>query len=458
MWNRNVTIGIFVAAGIALFTLGIFLIGNQHKAFAKHLEFYTEFANVDGIMKGAKVQVAGLDAGEVKDIEVPNSPTSRFRLKLRIEERIHGLVRTDSLVTIATEGLVGDKFLLIHPGSAKASEAAPNTTLPSKEPFDLADLLEKSTGLLNEANGTMKAVAGKLNGTLDAMTTTVNNANDLVVGLKEGKGTVGMLLQDERTADKIRQTVANAQQATTSLNHASKQADAMITDFQSRGFGAKADQTMASVQSTARNFDASSQQLHQTLSAALAQDEQGEDAGANIRQSFSNLNQATGNMAEDTEALKHEFFFRGFFKHRGYYSLTNLRPDDYRRDKLFTDPGNSRAWLEGAALFERKQNGSEALSPAGKARIDASVAQFGDAALESPIVVEGYSTAGDQGSRLADSRTRAILVRKYLNTRFQIDLQNIGTVALLGVPPPETHKNSWDGVCIVLLKKVRLDQ
>ncbi len=79
--------------------------------------------------------------------------------------------------------------------------------------------------------------------------------------------------------------------------------------------------------------------------------------------------------------------------------------------------------------------------------------------LESPIVIEGYSTAGDQGSRLADSRTRAILVREYLNTRFQIDLQNIGTVALLArVPPAETHKNSWDGVCIVLLKKARLDQ
>ncbi len=54
MWNRNVTIGIFVVAGTALFTLGIFLIGNQHRAFTKHLEFYTEFANVDGITKGAE--------------------------------------------------------------------------------------------------------------------------------------------------------------------------------------------------------------------------------------------------------------------------------------------------------------------------------------------------------------------------------------------------------------------
>ncbi|MBB6143883.1 hypothetical protein HNQ77_001832 [Silvibacterium bohemicum] len=67
-------------------------------------------------------------------------------------------------------------------------------------------------------------------------------------------------------------------------------------------------------------------------------------------------------------------------------------------------------------------------------------------------MIEGYSTAGDPGSQLADSRTRAILVSHYLHTRFQLDTQNIGTVPLRAVPPPTVHKASWDGVCIVLLK------
>ncbi|MBB6143882.1 phospholipid/cholesterol/gamma-HCH transport system substrate-binding protein [Silvibacterium bohemicum] len=343
MWNRNITIGIFVVAGTALFTLAIFLIGNQHTAFARHIELYTEFANVDGLAKGSKVSVAGFDSGEVTDIAVPNSPSSRFRLKLRIEQRVRGLVRTDSMVTIATEGVVGDKFLLIHQGSATAPEAAPSSTLPSTEPIDMADLLEKSTGLLNSASGTMKTVADKLNGTLDAVTTTVDNANDLVVGLKQGKGTIGMLLRDETTATNVRQAVVNAKQATTSLNHASGQADALVSDLQSRGLGQRADQTMSNVQSAARNLDATSQQLHQTLTTALGPDEQGVDAAGNIQESLSNLNQATGNMAEDTEALKHEFFFRGFFKHRGYYSLATLDPTTYRTDKLFTNTGNPRA-------------------------------------------------------------------------------------------------------------------
>ena len=376
MSNRNITVGIFVAAGVSLFTFGIFLIGNQQKAFARHFDVYTEFANLDGVAKGAKVRVAGMDAGEVVDIGVPDRPPAKFRLKLSIEQRLHILVRTDSVVTIATEGVVGDKFLLVHSGGQLTSEATSRTTLPSEEPLDLSDLMEKSAGMLKDASGLMKQAGGKLNGALDAITTTVNNADDVVIGLKEGKGPAGMLLRDEGTAERIRQTVENARQATDALNHASTQADALVSDLRSRDLGQKADDAMVSARSAAQHIDATSEQLHQTMTEALGPDDRGEDAATNIQQSLSNLNQATGNMAEDTEALKHNFFFRGFFKRRGYYTLTNLKPDQYRHDKVFANPENQREWLTADDLFQPALNGFETLSPAGKKRIDEVASQL----------------------------------------------------------------------------------
>ena len=57
MKNRYVGLGIFVVAGTVLFALAIFLIGNQHSFFAKHVELYTEFKNLNGLAKGAKVRV-----------------------------------------------------------------------------------------------------------------------------------------------------------------------------------------------------------------------------------------------------------------------------------------------------------------------------------------------------------------------------------------------------------------
>src|SRR6202030_2300339 len=145
MKNRYVGVGIFVIVGSLLFATAVFLIGNQHNVFSKHIELFTEVKNLNGLTKGAKIRVAGFDAGEVADIGIPASPAAGFRLTLRISDQVRGLIRTDSVATIATEGVVGDQVLLIGPGSSTASEAAPHATLPSKETSDIADLVQKGT-------------------------------------------------------------------------------------------------------------------------------------------------------------------------------------------------------------------------------------------------------------------------------------------------------------------------
>src|SRR5580698_9536291 len=105
--NRYLIVGLFIVASLGLFALGLFMIGNRHEAFARHMDFYTEFADLSGIAKGTKVQVAGMNAGQVLDIAIPDSPSSKFRIHFQINEKLHGLVRTDSVVTIGTEGVVG---------------------------------------------------------------------------------------------------------------------------------------------------------------------------------------------------------------------------------------------------------------------------------------------------------------------------------------------------------------
>jgi len=79
------------------------------------------------------------------------------------------------------------------------------------------------------------------------------------------------------------------------------------------------------------------------------------------------------------------------------------------------------------------------------------LAEFGEHVIAGAIVVEGYAVSEGSGGELELSRSRATLARDYIHARFQLDSQNIGTVPLRGVPPPSTQKNSWNGICIVLL-------
>src|ERR1700721_2222116 len=141
MSRRYLAVGIFISDGVHMFALRIFLVGSRHEAFTRYVLLYTEFAYLDGIAKGSKVQVAGMDAGQVTKIDVPRSPSDRFRVQMKVEESLHGLVCTDSVVTVDTEGVVGDTFLTIHPGAESAAIAPADSVLQRKPPFTISHRL-----------------------------------------------------------------------------------------------------------------------------------------------------------------------------------------------------------------------------------------------------------------------------------------------------------------------------
>lgn len=454
MPGRYVAVGIFIITGLTLFALGIFLIGSRHEAFSHHVFLYTEFANLDSVTKGSKVQVAGMDAGQVTRIDVPDSPSGRFRVQMRIDEQFHGLIRSDSVVTVDTEGVVGNTFLTIHAGSPSAAIATADSLLQSKPPINISDLLTNGLGVMNDADATLKQVGGKLNVALDGANVAIGNANDLLVGLKEGRGPAGMILRDEKVASQIRETISNVQSTTSNLKQASAGVSSIVADVQQRQFPRKLDDTMTQIHSASTQANETIAQVHQSLAQALGPDAYGVTAGQNVSQALGNVNVATGNMAEDTEALKHNFFLKGFFNRRGYYTLSSLSPEEYRRSKLLVGNNHSpRVWLRADDVFQQGPHGGEELSDRGKHAIDAAVVSSGDSVFAHPVVIEGYADAGTPAETLASSFARAQMVRNYLEARYPFAATNVGVIPLSATPPPGVGHDRWSGVCILVAEK-----
>ena len=252
-----------------------------------------------------------------------------------------------------------------------------------------------------------------------------------------------MLLRDEAVAGQIREAVANALAATAELSEATRKVDGLMTDLSSRQIPQKAGELVDHLRDSA-------QQIHQITSDIARPDERGISAGANIRSSLTNVNTATVNLADVTEAAKHNFLVRGFFKERGYYGLADISPDAYRRDGAFTNRSNRRIWLSGPDLFQDGANGEE-LSERGKALVLAGLTQGQGAFAGRPIIVEGYANSGVAADQLRLSRNRAQAIRQYVQERFEIDPRDLGIVPMKSSPPRELGRASWDGVCIVVL-------
>ena len=106
--TRKLIVGIFVGGCLVLFGVGMFLIGNSNQMFTKSFNVFADFSKITGIKNGGKVRVAGMDAGTVTHIDVPSHPEAKFRIHFRIIEKLHPIVRQDSVATIQTDGLLGN--------------------------------------------------------------------------------------------------------------------------------------------------------------------------------------------------------------------------------------------------------------------------------------------------------------------------------------------------------------
>lgn len=237
-----------------------------------------------------------------------------------------------------------------------------------------------------------------------------------------------MLLSDQQTTGQVRQAVSNVQQASVNLNHVTVQAQQLMADVQSRNLPAKIDDTMVHARDASAQIDQVSHRVNATVTDALAPDSSGVSAGENLRDTMSNVNLATANLADDTEALKHGFLFRGFFKKRGFYSLNDLTPEGYRSSAYFQGPRNQRFWIGGTDGFTTDAKGAEILSDAGKQQIDQIIGSAKDSIVMQPLVVEGYSDDTDAARQITLSSQRALLVEHYLVQRFHLHASDIGVL------------------------------
>ena len=63
-----------------------------------------------------------MDAGEVETIHLPTSPSAQFRVRLRVREDLHPLIRLDSVASIQNDGLVGNKFVQVESGTEQSPQ------------------------------------------------------------------------------------------------------------------------------------------------------------------------------------------------------------------------------------------------------------------------------------------------------------------------------------------------
>lgn len=218
----KVRLGMFVAGGILIFAIAIFLIGRQKNLFNPVFNLNTTFYNVSGMQVGNNVRFSGINVGTVENMRIINDST--VLVEMIIQKEIQKFIKADCQATIGSEGLIGDRVLIITQGSSGAETASDGQTLSSIEPVETDEIIASLYLTAQNAEIISSELA------------------EIMVSINGGEGTLGRLIQDTTIAENINRTIINLRSSSKGLD---QNMEAAKQNFLLRGFFKKKEREAA---------------------------------------------------------------------------------------------------------------------------------------------------------------------------------------------------------------------
>lgn len=232
--SNKIRLGIFILSGTFLLILGLYYIGSQKNIFHNTISVTTGFRNVNGLVPGNNVRFNGFNVGIVSALS--SASDTIVNVQFTIDEEIAKLITESAVVSIGTDGLLGNKLLDITPSSKKAPFVKEGSILPSVNPIEFDNTmrslsntssnLEAITNNLKNLSGDVdnpgslwsllrdRSVAENVKSALVNIRLTSNNAlaisgdlQTITKGIKNGKGSIGALVTDTLLSNRIKQVV-----------------------------------------------------------------------------------------------------------------------------------------------------------------------------------------------------------------------------------------------------------
>jgi phospholipid/cholesterol/gamma-HCH transport system substrate-binding protein len=219
--GQKIKIGLFTALGLVILLVGIFFIGNRKNMFSSTFNVYGIFKNVSGLQVGNNVRFAGINVGVVEGINIVSDTSVRVDITLNSDVR--RFIKSDSKLSIGSDGLMGDKLVAIAPGGfTSTTPVKDDGQLLAVNPVDVDKIIAKLTGVANNA----ESLTGGL--------------SEIVAKINHGHGSLGRLLNNDKmakdlegTVQSAKSTIQNANATTTTLNTDLKAAQ---SNFLLKGF------------------------------------------------------------------------------------------------------------------------------------------------------------------------------------------------------------------------------
>jgi phospholipid/cholesterol/gamma-HCH transport system substrate-binding protein len=218
--TQKMKTGALVLVGFILLVLAIFLIGRQKNMFNSTFRVHVKYTNVSGLMAGNFVRFTGINVGTVESIRILNDST--VMVTLSIEKSVQKFIKKDAYASIGSDGLMGDKLVLIEHGSDNGTMVNDNDFIDGEDPVEMSSILARMGDVADNA------------------TVLTGNLAEIVYKVNNGEGSLGRLINSDQLARNLEGTMASTQQTVQSIRKGaegfSDNMDAVKSNFLFRGY------------------------------------------------------------------------------------------------------------------------------------------------------------------------------------------------------------------------------
>lgn len=230
--------GLFILVTLLVAAGAVLLMGQKTKLFVPTTTINITIKDVVGLKEGAPVWLAGVDVGVVKQIRFENPEHSNeVLITADVDSKAHKKIGPDSLITIKTRGLMGEKYVDISPSASFHEKPLDNFNGVNVHTID--DVAQKAGVTFEKLNSIVDNIrSGK--GTLGLMATDTKlylNAvqlsrelNILANNINQGEGTLGRLARDGEPYNKLVQILSRADQTLHDIQNVDGSLNRLIYD------------------------------------------------------------------------------------------------------------------------------------------------------------------------------------------------------------------------------------
>ena len=190
--GNKVRLGIFVSSGILLFIIAIYFVGKKQQLFNTTFHVTCIFKDISGLQVGNNVRFSGINVGIIEAIQQITDST--VNVDMIIEEDSRKFIKKNAKAIIGSDGLMGNKLILIIPGAPGKQSLTNNDVIQTSQPITMDDILAKI----------------KVSSDNSAIIT--ENLAAIMINIREGKGTIGKLFSDTVFAKTVDDALVNIKQ------------------------------------------------------------------------------------------------------------------------------------------------------------------------------------------------------------------------------------------------------